>query len=112
MNTRAHRCQNCGKRWNTSELHEIKHLWERVDPGEPMPSGQCPECGALCRPDPRNTVVVEVKGGLVASVRAEHPERVYVVVDDRDVIKEDYVPEVQEVGRLSKKDIRFMRGAC
>jgi hypothetical protein len=42
-------CQNCGKRWTEDELLlPIPHLEERVSPGEPMPSGECPECRALC----------------------------------------------------------------
>jgi len=47
-------CQNCG--WETedpSQLHEIEDLLERVAPGEPMPHGQCPECGALCHLEKR-----------------------------------------------------------
>lgn len=44
-------CANCGKLWDDSDLHEITHgIWERVAPGELMPSGECPECGALCHP--------------------------------------------------------------
>lgn len=43
-------CQNCGKTWDDSQLVEARRLWERVSPGEPMPSGECPACGALCHP--------------------------------------------------------------
>lgn len=48
------RCQNCD--WVGSDellnrkLEDIPHLLERVSPGEPLPSGECPECGALCQP--------------------------------------------------------------
>lgn len=45
-----HECQNCGKRWPLEKLKEILHLLERVAPGEIMPSGECPECGAVCHP--------------------------------------------------------------
>ena len=46
-------CQDCGKTWTDEQLNEITHgIWERVAPGEPMPSGECPECGALCQPVP------------------------------------------------------------
>lgn len=44
-------CQNCD--WTGSEIYvktDIPHLSERVAPGEPMPLGECPECGALCHP--------------------------------------------------------------
>lgn len=48
-----HVCANCGQRYEEWKLAEIRHLWERVSPGEIMPSGQCPECGALCHPEKR-----------------------------------------------------------
>ncbi len=43
------RCQNCGKGWREKDLiNPIPDLHERVDPGEPMPNGECPGCGAVC----------------------------------------------------------------
>lgn len=48
-----HRCQNCQELWRTDQLYrEIPHLFERVVAGEPMPSGECPNCHALCHPIP------------------------------------------------------------
>lgn len=43
-------CQNCGKQYDINDLDPVDHLWERVDAGEPMPAGQCPdeECQAIC----------------------------------------------------------------
>ena len=43
-------CQNCEKVWLASKLRAIDPatLPERVAPGEPMPDGECPECGAVC----------------------------------------------------------------
>ncbi len=47
-----HICQNCQQVWKEGELKEIRRLHERVAPGEPMPSGECPveDCGAVCHP--------------------------------------------------------------
>ena len=48
-----HRCENCGNLYLFSELtNPIHDLHERVAPGEPMPSGECPaaECRAVCHP--------------------------------------------------------------
>jgi len=48
-----HRCQDCGDQFRDDQvvpLDQVKNLLERVSPGEPMPSGECPECGALCQP--------------------------------------------------------------
>lgn len=44
-----HACQNCDWTGAASALAPIKDIFQRVAPGEPMPSGECPECGALCR---------------------------------------------------------------
>jgi hypothetical protein len=41
-------CADCGGRCGESDLQRIRHLTERVLPGEPMPAGECPDCGALC----------------------------------------------------------------
>lgn len=43
-------CQNCPWEGPSSECKPIKNLLERVAPGEPMPCGECPQCGALCHP--------------------------------------------------------------
>lgn len=51
LNLRLSECQNCSKTWADDELKTyIHHIQDRVEPGEPMPSGECPECGALCQP--------------------------------------------------------------
>ena len=42
-------CQDCLKVWDDEDLDEIKDLSMRVMPGEPMPSGECPDDGALCQ---------------------------------------------------------------
>lgn len=45
----VYRCQNCDfETLHETELKEPKDLWERVAPGEPVPAGECPDCGALC----------------------------------------------------------------
>lgn len=41
-------CQSCDWRGPESKLALIKDLTMRVSAGEPMPAGECPECGALC----------------------------------------------------------------
>lgn len=57
------KCQNCRTLTPTEELFEPDRLWERVAPGEPMPSGECPECRALCHP-----LVIENDEGLLEAV--------------------------------------------
>ena len=46
-----HECQNCEWTGPEEELvnaDNIPDIHQRVDPGEPMPSGECPKCGCLC----------------------------------------------------------------
>ena len=45
-----HECDNCDKLWAEDDLKEVEDLSMRVDPGGIMPSGECPDCGALCYP--------------------------------------------------------------
>ena len=49
--TPKHACDNCGKEWDEKRLSEPKDLWQRLDPGSIVPSGECPDCGALCYPN-------------------------------------------------------------
>jgi hypothetical protein len=47
---RPHRCLNCGKRWRDDQVFpfaKIPNFFDRVAPGETVPSGECPECHAL-----------------------------------------------------------------
>lgn len=41
-------CANCEGRFTADKLLPIKDAFERVAPGELMPLGECPNCGALC----------------------------------------------------------------
>jgi hypothetical protein len=43
-------CQNCGEIRPERDLDEIDNLLARISPGDIVPIGQCPECGALCQP--------------------------------------------------------------
>jgi hypothetical protein len=40
-------CDACDWRGTNADLNEATRLWERVDENGPMPSGECPSCGAL-----------------------------------------------------------------
>ena len=42
---RLHQCGDCLQLWHYRRLKEIKHNYRE---GEEEPSGQCPDCGALC----------------------------------------------------------------
>ena len=40
-------CANCRHIWNVNYLNEIKDFHQRVQAGQVVPGGECPECGAL-----------------------------------------------------------------
>lgn len=44
-------CQNCGTDWAEASLLPINDVFERVQPGDTMPDGECPECGGVCFAD-------------------------------------------------------------
>lgn len=44
------RCQNCDWTGPESAAEPVHDIWSRVAPGEPMPAGDCPVCGALVQP--------------------------------------------------------------
>ena len=44
------RCDNCKRVYPVGALVEAADLDQRVDPGGPVPAGECPSCGALCYP--------------------------------------------------------------
>lgn len=58
-------CADCGCSSRAEDLEGIKHLSQRVLPGDTMPDGQCPECGAL-------------------SYLVRLPESLYVVVHEHE----------------------------
>ncbi len=41
-------CQNCDWRGDPAECRPLQDVLDRVDPGEVMPIGECPECGCVC----------------------------------------------------------------
>jgi len=41
------RCQSCEHTCHERDATPISDIYERVEPGEIMPPGECPKCGAL-----------------------------------------------------------------
>lgn len=52
MAIKRYECENCRTQFAEIEdlINPIPDLEERVLPGEPMPFGACPECGAVVHP--------------------------------------------------------------
>lgn len=56
--TVIHECDNCDWEGPEDELAccmaDMEGFYERISPGCPCPSGDCPECGACCYPRDEN----------------------------------------------------------
>lgn len=46
------KCDNCEWTGEASSCHAVVDAHERLEPGGEVPSGECPECGALCYLEP------------------------------------------------------------
>ena len=92
-------CQNCRKTWRDDQLEEIGSggFWERVQPGDIMPSGECPDCGSLCTPIQKPipvTVRLTVIGGVAEAYKV--PKGIRVEVRDYDC---DAIADAADVKR-------------
>jgi hypothetical protein len=72
-----HECDNCKKVHPAKKLKAIPDLFERVEPGCPLPSGECPDCGALCYPikrkvSPKHRVIAKVQVTPIGGATLEH----------------------------------------
>jgi hypothetical protein len=80
------KCGDCGGIWRLYELRGYRDFWSRVEPGNEIPAGDCPECGAFAylvkKPVKPARVVVTVRGGVVQGVRKSRG--IVVVVKDCD----------------------------
>ena len=55
-------CQYCGWSGPADQCDPLENAWERVEPGTPMPAGECPKCSASAmldeaRHEPSATIV-------------------------------------------------------
>ena len=48
-------CQDCGWTGPVEDTKELRNVWDRVQPGDVMPAGDCPEegCGGAAMLNPR-----------------------------------------------------------
>lgn len=53
----SNKCDNCDWVGPTTDLNEIQDYFQRVDEGGEVPSGECPECGALAYPVSKSSKV-------------------------------------------------------
>jgi hypothetical protein len=46
-------CANCDWQGSWAETRDVRDFWQRIAPGEVVPAGECPHCGALAHPLPQ-----------------------------------------------------------
>ena len=61
-------CQNCDWTGFASDLLSICDAEERIFPGEIVPAGECPDCGALAHLNEENTTEGQATSGLLAAL--------------------------------------------
>ncbi len=72
-----HECDNCD--WSGTEdelgrqLFEMPDLLDRINPGCPVPSGDCPECQGCCYPLDKAELERRVFPDLLAALRGIMP---------------------------------------
>ena len=61
-------CQDCGWHGPVEETKELRNVWERVQPGDVMPAGECPVegCGAAAMLDPDDPAADDLRPAMVA----------------------------------------------
>jgi hypothetical protein len=80
----THMCQNCTWQGPASHLLGIKDLRQRISAGDPVASGECPKCRALCQPTTPRTVqyLFVMHGGLEPSETLGP----YTTAEERDAL--------------------------
>lgn len=76
------RCGNLDCDWagDVDDTREVRDFWGRVQPGDEMPAGECPECGWLAylvKPEVFDKepirVIAVVEGGVLQSAKSSRP---------------------------------------
>lgn len=99
-----HKCGNCDARVKAKDLLDIEDIGQRLTAGDMVPSGECPDCGALCYPASGNdplpaTVVVTVSGGTAdAQVLPPNGDVRVILIDFDDL--EDPETSADEIREL------------
>lgn len=97
--TGLHTCDGCGKISSAENLEDIEDLGQRVEAGGTVPSGECPECGALCYPSTPENNAGEEKEGKATKALQTFPD----FPDDWDAHNADAVEAFADAVRLWKK---------
>lgn len=105
-------CQNCDFKTDDEfalvPIEEMDELTQRISPGEPVPAGECPKCGAVCHEEkPTPKLVITVSGGNIQGMCANVPLGIDIVVIDFDNMKaecEEIADQADEIHELATAD--------
>ncbi len=87
--TDRYACANCGAVWTAAQLAPYHDFWSRVQPGEIIPQGDCPACGAFCYPPDLPPTPLHV---WTVTHELKHGKATYVCANEQDAL--------QQLGRL------------
>lgn len=87
--TDQYECANCGAVWTAAQLAPYHDFWSRVQPGEIIPQGDCPGCGAFCYPPEPPTTPLHL---WIVTYEHKHGKATYVFASEPDAL--------QQLGRL------------
>ena len=61
-------CQDCGWQGPVEQTKELRNVWDRVQPGDVMPAGECPEegCGGAAMLDHDDRATDDLRPAMVA----------------------------------------------
>lgn len=71
MSDKLYRCNNCDFQTDEHEAFpDVENLRQRLEPGDIMPSGQCPECGAFVHEYTTEFMVMMAAPRLLAACKS------------------------------------------
>jgi predicted RNA-binding Zn-ribbon protein involved in translation (DUF1610 family) len=99
MSKEVYSCQNCDWTGSYEELGDIVDYDERVAPGEEEPTGECPECGALCHEleQEEQTFTFNLSTWTTTASNFEDAKR-YLLDDLAEFVTEEHLADNEEEG--------------
>jgi hypothetical protein len=104
-----HVCDNCSWSGEAPVPIDLSKLGERAEPGGVVPSGECPQCGALCYPQYCDVVFAEFDlEGVLTNVYGP-PWLSFVTIDPRVTIGLERAAGILTRRRMLKNALRSGR---
>lgn len=106
-------CPHCSTEMATGDLtplEDVEDLLERVQPGELVPQGECPECGGLVpvAGGASTRIILHMEGGIVQHVEADRDVNVLLLDADTEGAETEDLLEIQFPGH-AMPCVRYVR---